>query len=302
MPNLYYFKITSRHMALHFLCIVFFLFVTSVFGEGITFTFANGQVTGSLPKYYEFDVMVAADGEGTRIGDTMVYINYNSAGFGERIADNGKITVSKGILVQGGSDPFWYYTITNIADNKNYRVAITNTYNYPGYPEFGNALPTTPTQLIHVKIEINSQSESSGLSFQDSLMNDQQYESDNSTKYDPVTASDMDDSSLLGQTASVAEVRLIPTEFGLSQNYPNPFNPETSFEYQLPEATDVSLRVYSLLGKVVKEWVHKNQSEGYYAVKWNGTDVSGRRVPSGIYLLHMQAGSFSEVRKMTIMR
>ena len=302
MPNLYYFKITSRHMALHFLCIVFFLFVTSVFGEGITFTFANGQVTGSLPKYYEFDVMVAADGEGTRIGDTMVYINYNSAGFGERIADNGKITVSKGTLVQGGSDPFWYYTITNIADNKNYRVAITNTYNYPGYPEFGNALPTTPTQLIHVKIEINSQSESSGLSFQDSLMNDQQYESDNSTKYDPVTASDMDDSSLLGQTASVAEVRLIPTEFGLSQNYPNPFNPVTTISYQLPKDSQVSLCIYDVLGKEVRRLIQERMKAGYHEATWDGFDEGGRMASSGIYFVYMQVGSFRQVRKMTLLR
>ena len=101
---------------------------------------------------------------------------------------------------------------------------------------------------------------------------------------------------------SVMGIDMVPTEFGLSQNYPNPFNPETKFEYQLPEDCDVWIQVYSLLGQKVKELVNGKQSAGYYTVNWGGTDDLGRKVPSGIYLLHIRAGNFSEMRKMTIMR
>jgi hypothetical protein len=169
---------------------------------GITFTFANGQVTGSSPQYYEFDVMAYAGAADFRIGDNQVYINYNSAAFGVSIETNGKITVDKGTLLQGETPPFGeHYTIINVEDNGLSRVAITNEYNFDP-AAIGNELLTTPLQLIHVRIEIADPSESSGLSFEQALMVGQQYEDvyDQDTNptavFGPVTANDIDDTSL----------------------------------------------------------------------------------------------------------
>jgi len=85
-----------------FLTIIYGLLNSSVFAQtGITFSFANVTITGTSPKFFEFDVMAQAGAGGTSIGDNLVYINYNTLGFGSNIADNAKITVTKGTLVAG---------------------------------------------------------------------------------------------------------------------------------------------------------------------------------------------------------
>jgi len=180
------------------------VFNTLALGESITFTFANRAITGTTPKYLEFDVMGQAGTAGTtRLGDTQVYINYSTAGFGSSIAGNGKITVTKGTLTSGELVPGSpLYTIINVADNATSRVSITIGYNYSSSPTSANFLPTSATQLIHVKIEITDQGQNAGLSFEESSMSGQQYQSDNSTKYNPVTATDVDNNPLPIQMAS----------------------------------------------------------------------------------------------------
>ena len=111
-----------------------------------------------------------------------------------------------------------------------------------------------------------------------------------------------DGSSTFHGPINVVGVSPIPTEFSLSQNYPNPFNPETAFAYTLPEDSEVSIRIYDLLGKEVKKLVGENQQAGYYTAIWDGLDDEGRMASSGIYFICMQAGGFKEVRKMTLIR
>lgn len=94
----------------------------------------------------------------------------------------------------------------------------------------------------------------------------------------------------------------LPTEFALLQNYPNPFNAETTFIYQLPRNCDVLISVYDPLGREVFKFMKKNKAPGYYSIHWGGMNNRGDRVPSGIYLLHMQAGQYSEIRKMILLR
>jgi len=178
-----------------FLTIIYGLLNSSVFAQtGITFSFANVTITGTSPKFFEFDVMAQAGAGGTSIGDNLVYINYNTLGFGSNIADNAKITVTKGTLVAGELVPgFPFYDLISVQDNSSSRVAVTYELQFAGN---GNALPTSATDLFHVSIEILSESENAGLSFDQGLMTGQQFEDDNSTQYSPVTASDTDDSSL----------------------------------------------------------------------------------------------------------
>jgi len=101
---------------------------------------------------------------------------------------------------------------------------------------------------------------------------------------------------------SVSSQDLIPHEFALTQNFPNPFNPVTVAGYDLPEDSRVLIRVFSMLGKEVKILVDQQKQAGKHPVSWDGTDNQGVLVPSGIYFLQMQAGSFSCVRKMTYIR
>jgi hypothetical protein len=88
-----------------------------------------------------------------------------------------------------------------------------------------------------------------------------------------------------------------PSEFFLSQNYPNPFNPLTVISYQLPFGSDVSLKVYNILGKEVAILVEEYKTAGRYEVEFNPAAL-----PSGIYFYRLQAGSFAETKKMILLK
>ncbi len=94
----------------------------------------------------------------------------------------------------------------------------------------------------------------------------------------------------------------IPTEFALQQNYPNPFNPTTQINFSLPENQRVKLEVYDVIGRLVTTIVDKDMEPGNYNVSWEGTDASGAKVTSGIYLYRLQAGSYSAVKKMVMVK
>lgn len=90
--------------------------------------------------------------------------------------------------------------------------------------------------------------------------------------------------------------------FGLSDNYPNPFNPSTQIRYEIPEAGEVSLVVYNVLGQEVRRLVQGQQSAGVYRVMWDGKDALGRPVSSGVYLYRLTSGTFSEARRMLLLK
>ncbi|MBI3194562.1 MAG: T9SS type A sorting domain-containing protein [Ignavibacteriae bacterium] len=94
----------------------------------------------------------------------------------------------------------------------------------------------------------------------------------------------------------------IPTEFGLSQNYPNPFNPSTVIRYQLPVDSWVTLKVYNVLGEEVAILIDGLQVAGYRLQEWNATDNNGKPLSSGIYFYKMNAGSFSDTKKLMLLR
>ncbi len=88
-----------------------------------------------------------------------------------------------------------------------------------------------------------------------------------------------------------------PLTFELSQNYPNPFNPSTTIHYAIPEAGNVKLIVYNLLGQEVKSLVNGFKEAGAYSVNF---DASG--LNSGLYLYKLETGSYTQVKKMTLLK
>jgi len=104
----------------------------------------------------------------------------------------------------------------------------------------------------------------------------------------------------LTATTSVADAELkeIPKDFVLHPNYPNPFNPETLISYQLPKASYVILKVYSLLGEEITTLVNQRKEAGHHQIIWDGKDELGEEVPSGLYLLTIEADNFRMNRKM----
>ena len=95
----------------------------------------------------------------------------------------------------------------------------------------------------------------------------------------------------------------VPEEFTLSANYPNPFNPATNIRYSLPQGTNVRLTVFNLLGQMVTTLVDETQSAGQYVVRWNGADLSGRQMPSGMYFYRLETtAGFMQTRKMLMLK
>jgi FlgD Ig-like domain/NHL repeat len=96
----------------------------------------------------------------------------------------------------------------------------------------------------------------------------------------------------------------LPVEFALKQNYPNPFNPSTMIEFSIPESHRgaVSLRIYNMLGEVVRELVGGDLAPGNYIKVWDGLDNSGQRLASGLYIYQLRAGSFFASRKLLLMK
>ncbi len=95
----------------------------------------------------------------------------------------------------------------------------------------------------------------------------------------------------------VAEEGQIPKTYALDQNFPNPFNPSTIITYELPHASWVSLKVFNTLGQEVTTLLDEDKPAGSHVVQFD----SGR-LPSGVYLYHMTAGSFVQTRKMILVK
>jgi hypothetical protein len=94
----------------------------------------------------------------------------------------------------------------------------------------------------------------------------------------------------------------IPGEFALHPNFPNPFNPTTMIAYDLPDASDVQLDIYDLMGRNINTVVNQNQSVGRHFVIWNANDYLGNQVSAGVYLYRLQAGNKIFTRKMVLMK
>jgi photosystem II stability/assembly factor-like uncharacterized protein len=89
----------------------------------------------------------------------------------------------------------------------------------------------------------------------------------------------------------------LPTCFALEQNYPNPFNPSTKISYQLPVSSNVTVKVFNLLGEVVRTLVDEQKEAGNYALEFNASHL-----PSGIYIYKINAGNYTAVKKMILLK
>jgi len=93
-----------------------------------------------------------------------------------------------------------------------------------------------------------------------------------------------------------------PNTFRLDQNYPNPFNPTTNLSYELSAASYVTITVYDLLGNVVRNLVNEYQSSGIKSVQWDATNEQGQSVAAGVYLYRFESGSFTNTKKMILLK
>ena len=94
----------------------------------------------------------------------------------------------------------------------------------------------------------------------------------------------------------------LPDNFQLYQNFPNPFNPTTEIRFSIAKTTLVNLQVFNMTGQLVKTLVDETLVSGEYKTEWNGTDLTGQPVPSGIYFYQLTSERFSEMKRMALVR
>ena len=89
----------------------------------------------------------------------------------------------------------------------------------------------------------------------------------------------------------------IPAKYSLEQNFPNPFNPTTNIRFELPEAAHVTIKIYNMLGQEVFTLLNKNVDAGYQNVVFDASKIA-----SGTYIYRMDAGKYSQIKKMTLLK
>lgn len=95
----------------------------------------------------------------------------------------------------------------------------------------------------------------------------------------------------------IDEINSQPEDFSLYQNYPNPFNPSTKIRYEIPTATKVTIKIYSILGKEVETLFEGERLPGKYSLEWNAKNYS-----SGVYFYNIKAGNFIQTKKMILIK
>jgi subtilisin family serine protease len=97
----------------------------------------------------------------------------------------------------------------------------------------------------------------------------------------------------------------LPRGYSLFQNYPNPFNSETTISYHLSAGTGsrlTTLRVYNILGQEVRTVVKEIQGPGTYSIRWDGRNLGGEEVSTGVYFYRLESGDYSQTRKLVLLR
>jgi hypothetical protein len=97
-----------------------------------------------------------------------------------------------------------------------------------------------------------------------------------------------------------------PTDFHLSQNYPNPFNPATRIRYTVgtkqTQPVPVSLKIYNVLGQLVRTLVDEEKAAGSHRVTWDGRDDGGQKLSSGVYLYRLEIENLRVSRRMLLLK
>ena len=104
------------------------------------------------------------------------------------------------------------------------------------------------------------------------------------------------------EPTAITNGNAIPANFTIFQNFPNPFNPSTTISYELPQQSDVRVVVYDIFGQEIATLVSENQSAGYNSVQWIGLNNQEQQVSAGMYLYVINAGKFTQTRKMILLK
>ena len=216
-------------------------------------------------------------------------------------------------LNQGYQGHMWFTYTTDLAKTDTCYAAWTSNLPHDGYYEVYAYIPFSEAEAAIYKIN-------SANGVKTSVINQTQYKNEWAKlgKYKFYSGNSgyvrLGDSSSIGGQAiifdavkwiyvdsvqtDISEKNIsLPNKFIVEQNYPNPFNPTTIIDYSIPQTSFVTLKIYDALGNEVASLINGQKSAGNYKIKFNGSKLS-----SGIYFYRLNAGNYSETKKMILMK
>jgi len=110
------------------------------------------------------------------------------------------------------------------------------------------------------------------------------------------------DRTYFGIQVGVKNDEMLPSAYELYSNYPNPFNPTTNIRYSLPVAGSVKLEIVNTLGQIISTLVNQHQHAGTFSVVWDGTDMNGERVSTGVYIYRLKTANSVLAKKMILIK
>ncbi len=191
-----------------------------------------------------------------------------------------------------GGTPTLYWTTQSEIENAYWNVYRGNNDNFEeaallnaNNPVPGNGTTTTPSDYIYIDTAPVIQNTTYWYWVEDVSF-------DGETEvHEPITLE-----------IPFEDTPITPDTYGLHQNYPNPFNPSTSISFTLSDESNVELIIYNIKGEKVKQLVSKQLSAGQHSVIWDGDDIAGKKVSSGIYLYKLFTDIKVYQRKMLLVK
>ena len=94
----------------------------------------------------------------------------------------------------------------------------------------------------------------------------------------------------------------VPKKFLVSPNYPNPFNPSTSIDIETISSGKLLVNIYDISGRLINTLMNKSTNAGYHSVRWNGQNLKGESMPTGIYFVQVESGADLGIRKIMLIK
>jgi len=205
---------------------------------------------------------------------------------------NSSVTIPTDMTIQGsgGSNDIWIFQVTgNLDESSSVTVFLTNGaqaknifWQVAGQATLGTTAAMKGNILCQTQIAMSTGATLDGRALAQ-------------------TAVTLNANTIKSPAVTSVPNGVAPQKFELSQNYPNPFNPSTVISYQLPVNSQVTLKVYNVLGQEVATLVSGRQEAGSYSVPFN-TNKGTRSLSSGVYIYRLQAGSLVSVKKLVLLK
>jgi carboxypeptidase T len=299
--------------------------LASLASDSVTFSFT---VSSSCPNNYAIPTRIRFKQDDTSIVYNQIY--YIQVGNGiTMLADSAENGTSNWTFGTGwGLNTTYYYSSShsfaypNYANNANYSMTLSSPLNLSSYQaaflEFYQRYSVeSGYDYCYVEVSSDNGTNWTSLASYTGISSTWTKQSFNVTSYissnfrlryrltsDEATTSTgwfVDNIKITSYQSPALKVEnnsgLIPNKFALEQNYPNPFNPTTQINYSVAKDGLVKIAIYDILGREVKVLVNDMKKAGYYAVDFDGINLS-----SGMYFYRMECGSFVDTKKMSLIK